>query len=71
MLSVMLPDSSEMRFIWEVLGLLMGINHFFFRKEFRSHFTQSVPFFFEFFSSFWSCGINVEYKWLILVTVDE
>jgi len=69
--SVMLPDSSEMRFLCDLFLPFMRINHIFFGNQFRNHLACSLPFLSEFFSSLWSGGVNTENKLLVLIGMSE
>ena len=70
-LSVVLPDSSEMGLLGHHWLLLVRINHILLGNELRGNSGKIFPFFLELFSSLWGGSVKTEDKFVLLVSMSE
>jgi hypothetical protein len=70
-LSIMLPDSSEVRFVRNLLGDLMGVDQVVLGHEFGDHLAHDVPLLLEFSPALFSGGVETEDELLVLISMGE
>ena len=71
MLTIVLPDTSEVGFVRNLRRHLMREDDIVFLKNLRGKFAKSVPFFLELLTTFGSGCVNTENYGLLLVSVGE
>lgn len=71
MLSVELPDSSEVGLTWDGWLHLVWIDDVFFSNKLWGHLSKSVPFLFELSFTLCGGGVNTENEFLFLISMGE
>ena len=69
--SVVLPDSLEVRLVGNPLAHLVRVLHLLHLEYLWSHLAESLPFSFELSSSFLSSGVHAKNNLLVLISTSE
>ena len=71
MLSVVLPNSAEVRLLGEVALVLMGVNHVLLGDQLGYELASGLPLLLELLTALWGGGVDAEHEFVLLIGVGE